>query len=162
MKHVKKDAPFYHRGLQFECTRCGKCCTGYPGFVYLSENDIDSIAKFLKMSKGSFARKYTRSVHVFEEPRMSLTEKPPYDCVFWDGLCTIYPVRPYQCRSYPFWKRNLVSEREWEKVGSTCPGINRGRVHSRIEIDAWVQNVPSYKCETFLSWPDIYSVVKSQ
>ena len=151
MKH-KQDEPFYSRGLQFECTRCGKCCTAYPGFVYLSEHDIDSIAKFLKLNKGSFISRYTRRVEIFHEPRLSLIEKPPFDCIFWDSLCTIYPVRPYQCRSYPFWKRNLVSEREWEKVGNICPGINRGRVHSRVEIDWWIRNTPPYNCEQFSSW----------
>src|SRR5262245_18529291 len=25
--------PWYQDGLEFTCTRCGKCCTGEPGFV---------------------------------------------------------------------------------------------------------------------------------
>ncbi|HEB31252.1 MAG TPA: YkgJ family cysteine cluster protein [Spirochaetes bacterium] len=149
--HSQKKARFYVKGLQFECTKCGKCCTGFPGFVYLSESDILSITKYLKENIGRFLIKYTKNVSLFHENRYSLIEKPNYDCVFWDSLCTIYPARPYQCRTYPFWKKHVVSEREWEKAGKFCPGINRGIVHSKDLIENFVQNIPGYAIRKFSS-----------
>ena len=148
---AQRQTPIYEKGLQFECTRCGKCCTGFPGFVYLSEPTIVSIAEYLNESINRFMIKYTKTVSVFHEKRFSLIEKPNYDCIFWDDLCMIYPVRPYQCVAYPFWKRHLVSKREWEKAARFCPGINRGTVHSKSVIEELVQNVPDYDIRKFSS-----------
>jgi Fe-S-cluster containining protein len=71
--------------------------------------------------------------------------------VFWKTLCTIYEARPYQCRSFPFWKRHLVSSREWEKVGDRCPGINRGKLHTASEIEGFAQGTPDYAIDRFTS-----------
>jgi Fe-S-cluster containining protein len=142
---------FYAHGLQFECLNCGNCCTGAPGYVYLSEGDIASIAEFLKKDKGTIMKQYTRRVHIFGEKRLSLTEKPNLDCVFWNKLCTIYEARPYQCRSFPFWKRHLVSSREWEKVGQRCPGVNRGPLYTAFQIEELVHGTPGYNIDLFYS-----------
>ena len=142
-------ARFYTQGLQFECLKCGACCTGAPGYVYLSEEDIASIAEFLKKDKGTILAHYTRIVHMFGERRYSLTEKPNFDCVFWRKLCTIYEARPYQCRSFPFWKRHLVSSREWEKAGQRCPGIGRGPLYTAHQIDELAYGTPSYNIDLF-------------
>jgi hypothetical protein len=141
--------PFYAKGLQFECLNCGKCCTGFPGFVYLSERDIARASEFLRVGKGEFVERHTRIVSVFHERRLSLTERKNFDCVFWEDGCTIYPARPYQCEAFPFWNRHLVSRREWEKTTSTCGGIGRGRVYSRVEIERFAREVPSYDIDTF-------------
>src|SRR5262249_20146618 len=37
--------PWYHEGLQFRCTRCGKCCTGEPGNVWENDDEIAAIAR---------------------------------------------------------------------------------------------------------------------
>lgn len=142
--------PFYEKGLQFECTRCRKCCTGFPGYVYLSETDIKNISEFLQTDKEGFIKRYTRIVHVFHEERLSLIEKVDYTCIFWDKICTIYPTRPHQCRTYPFWKRYLVSAREWNKAHEFCPGINRGRLHTKSEIEHFAGDIPNYDISKFL------------
>lgn len=52
-----------------------------------------------------------------------------YDCVFLredaDGKrgCSIYPVRPTQCRTWPFWPSNLKSRSAWESSAQSCPGM---------------------------------------
>ena len=143
------DRGFYSRGLQFECLKCGNCCTGAPGFVYLSRADIASIANFLQKDYESFITEYTRVIRIFGERRLSLTERSNFDCVFWNRTCIIYEARPYQCRSFPFWKRHLVSSREWDKVGERCPGINRGIVYTAETIDELLQGVPDYNLDHF-------------
>jgi hypothetical protein len=51
----------------------------------------------------------------------------------------IYPVRPLQCRTYPFWFQNLRSEKKWRLTGTACPGIGQGRRYSKDEILALLQ-----------------------
>ena len=52
-----------------------------------------------------------------------------------DHTCAIYPVRPKQCATWPFWEENLERER-WEgPVRERCPGIGQGRLHSAEEIE---------------------------
>lgn len=113
---------WYREGLLFKCTGCGKCCTGFPGNVWLTEDDILRIISYLKISVDEFAERYVKVV----EGRLSLRETlPHYDCVFYkDKLCTIYPVRPTQCATYPFWPALLESEEAWEKEAMFCEGIN--------------------------------------
>ena len=77
-------------------------------------------------------------VHFGGISQVSLTEQTNYDCVFWaDGGCTVYPARPLQCRSFPFWEDNIASQNAWEAAAADCPGIGRGPVHTFAEIDYW-------------------------
>ena len=34
---------WYKDGLRFECTGCGKCCSGFPGFVWVTEEEMQGI-----------------------------------------------------------------------------------------------------------------------
>jgi len=56
-------------------------------------------------------------------------------CPFLDnGTCSIYKVRPVQCRSWPFWEENLDEWTWHEEVAAICPGANRGRLYTISEI----------------------------
>ena len=113
---------WYKDGLKFKCKKCSNCCTGYPGYVFLEKREIDILYKFLKISKKDFLRKYTR----FVKGKISLKENfKNYDCCFLkDKKCTIYDVRPMQCKKYPWWKDNLRSKEAWDSLQKDCPGIN--------------------------------------
>jgi Fe-S-cluster containining protein len=132
----RKDVPvaggeWYADGLQFECTRCNQCCTGEPGYVWVDRNRVVSIADFLAMSVREFLTRYCRRVWW----RVSLKEMDNGDCVFLTPQgCSIYPVRPEQCRTFPFWPDNLTSRGRWEAVGKRCPGVGKGRLYSLDEI----------------------------
>jgi len=114
------------KGLRFECTECGKCCTGSPGYTWLSEGEIEAIAEHLGLEIQEFADRFLRKVG----SRWSLKENPKsFDCVFLkENKCAIYPVRPTQCRTYPWWLQNLTSEEAWSRAAKTCEGIGRGGV----------------------------------
>jgi Fe-S-cluster containining protein len=116
------DAPWFSKGLSFQCTGCGKCCTGSPGYVWVTEEEIQSMADYLKMTKEEFIKQYVRQVG----HRLSLRERPRnFDCVFLkDKQCTLYPVRPKQCKTFPWWKENLSSVEAWEEAAKWCEGIN--------------------------------------
>jgi Fe-S-cluster containining protein len=134
------DTPFFAWGLRFTCRRCSKCCRHEPGYVFLSENDIDVFSRGMRVEKDIFVRKYCREVKINGRCRLSLTEKPNFDCVFWEeGGCAAYPWRPLQCRSYPFWHPNLVSRQAWETLRESCPGVGVGDLHSREEIEGWLK-----------------------
>ena len=129
--------PWYAAGLRFECTGCGYCCSGQPGYVYVTEEEIRVLADRLKMKLQEFEARFVRELPGGEK---SLVERPNGDCVFLDlysRRCLVYEVRPRQCRSFPFWPSQLRSERDWEKVCRTCPGCGRGRLYSREEIEQW-------------------------
>lgn len=112
---------WYADGLPFECTGCGGCCTGSPGYTWASEAEILQMAIYLKMSPLEFGRRFLRRVG----NRYSLLEtKPHYDCIFLqDKRCRIYPVRPTQCRTFPFWPENLRSQEDWQETARRCEGI---------------------------------------
>ncbi|MCP4594355.1 MAG: YkgJ family cysteine cluster protein [bacterium] len=127
---------WYRAGLAFECTQCGNCCSGPPGYVWVTKKEIRAIARFLGRTDEWLSAAQLRRVRF----RYSLTERPDGDCVFLkrDGDlvgCTIYPVRPLQCRTWPFWSYNLTSEQAWNRSTETCPGINRGRRHDFVSIE---------------------------
>jgi len=131
---------FYAEGLRFECMRCSQCCRGAPGYVFLGQEDIKELARGLGISERRVQARYCRTVGVGGFQRVSLRERANYDCIFWqDGGCMVYSHRPLQCRSYPFWPANLVGAQRWEELKSCCPGVGRGRLHSREEIQEWLR-----------------------
>lgn len=124
-KHNSSSLPWYKDGLHFKCTECGKCCTGNPGYVWATEEEMAAIAAYLDIPVDLFKRKYTRQKNF----RYSLIERKTmqgeYECVFLDGKkCKIYPVRPKQCRKFPWWKENLNSKESWCQAAESCEGIN--------------------------------------
>src|SRR3954470_11236342 len=138
------DVPWYADGLQFTCQQCGNCCTGGPGYVWISDIEIDRLAEHLKLPRKTVLEKYCRKIG----NKISLKEfRSPaglYDCVFLKEIpvepkdknkgkvvqtrriCEIYPVRPLQCRTFPFWDGILASPERWEEAKKRCPGMDRG------------------------------------
>jgi len=140
MKIRVSKTPWYSAGLAFECTGCGLCCAGpQEGFVWVSKKQIAEIADYLSITQAEMMRKYVRKV----QRRLSLVERSDNkDCIFLtdDGAgnrkCRIYPVRPTQCRTWPFWPNNLATPTDWALAGLRCPGINRGNLQSYDQIEA--------------------------
>jgi len=126
------ELPWYADGLSFTCTRCGKCCTGEPGFVWVTDSELEAIAHFRGEPIEEVTQLYTRR----SKGRRTLREKANGDCVFFDREqgCTIYPVRPPQCRTWPFWESNLDSLESWERTESVCPGSGQGELIPVEEI----------------------------
>jgi Fe-S-cluster containining protein len=124
--------PWYRDGLRFECTQCGDCCTGAPGFVWVSGEEIAGLARFRGEPVEQVTALYTRVV----DGRRSLRERANGDCVFYDHRagCTVYPVRPRQCRTWPFWESNVESPAAWQRTCAVCPGSGKGELISAEEI----------------------------
>ena len=127
---------WYSGGLAFECTQCGDCCSGSAGYVWVNQEEINAMAQRIGMDAAEFEQKFVKRVGM----RRSLTERPNGDCVFLGPSgCTIYPVRPIQCRTFPFWNEYVRSLSGWDAAARRCPGVNKGRVYTRAEIEALVK-----------------------
>ena len=130
-----RDAQSSDEGLRFGCTMCGACCTGPEGYVLLTDDEASAMATELGLPEPEFRERFTRTTSL----GLSLDEHETehgFDCVFLDresvpgkAVCGVYGARPAQCRTWPFWKSNLSSERAWQRASSTCPGIDRGKLH---------------------------------
>lgn len=123
MSEEESKEPWYKEGLKFGCTQCGKCCTGFPGYTWVTVEEIEEIARFLNMEITEFAESYLRMV----DGDFALLEySPNYDCCFLkENRCSVYPVRPKQCRTFPWWQKNLESKEAWEEAAKYCEGINK-------------------------------------
>jgi hypothetical protein len=130
------DKPWYHKGLKFQCTQCGDCCTGAPGYVWVNQEEIESLAAQIgETDVEQFERLYVRTVGI----RKSLKEFPNGDCVFFDDQtrkCTVYGARPRQCRTWPFWESNLRTPEDWQRTCDVCPGSGRGKLYQIEHIEA--------------------------
>ena len=128
--------PWYQVGLRFECTQCGNCCTGAPGYVWVNDEEIQALSDVSgEANLERFKELYTRRVG----SRRSLNEFANGDCVFFDAearKCTVYAGRPRQCRTWPFWDSNLESAEDWTHTCAVCPGAGKGKLYSIEQIEA--------------------------
>jgi hypothetical protein len=118
--------PYYERRpLRFECTGCGKCCTGTSDyFIAVSRAEQRRIQEHLGISWRWFRRRY---LFRFDDETESL-RMPGGRCEFLgdDNRCRIYKVRPLQCRTYPYWPELVGSLFSWRLETRRCEGIGRG------------------------------------
>jgi uncharacterized protein len=127
------EKPWFDKGLRFECTACGDCCTGAPGYVWVNREEIAGLAKRLQLEVAEFEKQFVRKVGI----RKSLIEYSNGDCVFFDPdkrKCTVYEDRPRQCRTWPFWASNVATEAAWEQTCEACPGSGKGKLHSAKQV----------------------------
>jgi len=91
--------------------------------VYLAAGDVPRIANFLGISLEEFERRY-----VYRTARRARLRVPrDVQCYFLrEGGCSIHPVKPVQCRIFPFWPELVKSRREWKKTARYCPGMGKG------------------------------------
>ena len=119
MKLICKDGFDYcfHEDACKECE--GNCCIGESGYIWVTREEIKNIANFLKMDVEAFIDKYLFKVGY----KFSIKEKKyknGFACIFFDNGCQIYPVRPKQCKSFPFWD---YFKDKIELLQKECPGV---------------------------------------
>lgn len=93
------------------------------GYVYLTEDDVKNAAAHVGLTAAAFEERY-----VYRTRHMRRLRKPPKSQCHFLGAegCRIHPVKPVQCRLFPFWPELVASRREWTKTGKWCPGIGKG------------------------------------
>jgi len=108
--------------------------------VWIGDDELARLAGFLGQPVETVRKQYTRPAL----GRRTIVEHPvTHDCIFLTPGpcdsgggkgCSIYEVRPAQCRTWPFWKSNLATPDHWARAGGRCPGINRGGRFDLAEI----------------------------
>ncbi|MBC7834194.1 MAG: YkgJ family cysteine cluster protein [Phycisphaerales bacterium] len=126
--------------LSFGCTLCGNCCSGPPGYVLMTDDELAALAKRLGISTKCFIAEYT----VMSEEGRSLKERPSergLDCIFLDrekipgkAVCGVYEDRPAQCRTWPFWPSVTKSRVTWDRAKRSCPGMDKGKPYTVQQI----------------------------
>jgi Fe-S-cluster containining protein len=129
----KKKESWWHGGVKFSCQGSGKCCVsrGSYGYVYLTLDDRRALARHLGLATGAFTRKYCE-----REGGIWKLRDFNEECRFLEGKsCGVYEARPTQCRTWPFWPENMSGKAWSREVAAYCPGVGRGRVIPREEIE---------------------------
>jgi len=105
------------------CKKCGgKCCTGESGNIFASKDELLKIQEFLGLSKEEFQKRFLKKVG-FRLSFKELAFEDGFACVFFDQEkrnCSIYQLRPNQCKSFPFWEYFKTHKEELKKE---CIGI---------------------------------------
>ncbi len=107
-----------------KCATCeGNCCIGESGYIWISMQEIETLAKHLNItSKECFEKYLIKYGYKFSIKERKISENN-YACIFFDldkKQCSIYEARPTQCRTFPFWehfKENI------DEVIQECPAI---------------------------------------
>ena len=105
------------------CEICpGHCCRGEPGNIWITTGDILRMSRFLQTNPIDFIPHYLNRIN----NRLSIKErvgKQGVECIFFDSFqrcCSIYPARPLQCRTFPFWE---YFKKHMDILLKECPGI---------------------------------------
>lgn len=133
------ETPWWSDGLYFSCVGCGRCCKGEPGTVSLTEAEMELISQSMKITLLEFQELYMWRKY----GKLSLKERDNYDCVFLDNAtdkCKIYPLRPFQCSSFPFWPELMRSKIMWDRYAALCPGMNQGKYYDFAAIKQYLEN----------------------
>lgn len=113
--------------FRFACSRCGHCCSGGEGYVWLDPDEIEPLARALEMHPESFLEHPERDAADPRtgERRLALRELADGRCTPLEGrnACRAYSARPAHCRTFPYWPSVLAGGAGFEAARATCPGI---------------------------------------
>jgi Fe-S-cluster containining protein len=109
--------------FRFSCTRCGHCCSGGSGHVWLEEGEIPALARALGTSPERFAERHVRRVGERLSLRENENEGGRCALLIGKNTCSVYEARPEHCRRFPYWESVLGDPQAFEAARATCPGI---------------------------------------
>lgn len=110
---------------RFKCQQSGNCCRR-EGYVYVTPQEMSDMAKFLGVALAEFQKKY-----VIREEGWSLISSPTHrDGCFLNqsNQCSIYPVRPKECKTYPNWESIWQTKEGVLAELAMCPGLKKAFV----------------------------------
>ena len=102
--------------------------------MLVSDAEIEVLALRASLGPEEFRAVYTRRLR---GGALSLRERSDGTCILYaaERGCTVYPDRPRQCRTWPFWRSVLRSPERWAEEAQDCPGMGRGPLHSAAQIE---------------------------
>jgi Fe-S-cluster containining protein len=112
------------RSIGFSCRRCGACCrpdSDDPGLVFVSHDEVGALVACGAGSWDEVAGPYPEFLPCGKGSAVTFGWCLRHEnggCRFLsDRGCTVYPARPWICRTYPF------ALAEGELAVSDCPGL---------------------------------------
>lgn len=139
----KPRKPWYSKGLQFQCTGSGECCTAHGEYdrVYVDDSEARVAARLLGISVLRFEELYC----VFEEGERQMDMSSGACPMLKERRCGIYSARPVQCRTWPFWHQNLKRSVWRQEVAPFCKGVGQGRLYTQEEIEASADELEAHE-----------------
>ena len=116
-----------------DCLGCTNCCqTLKPDF---REHDLDKVAVHLGLSMEALKASY------LQQNPQGIWQPKTLPCPFLasTGHCTIYAVRPVDCRDFPHTDKTSFAQRSWTHAENvvTCPAVY-GILERMEEKMGWV------------------------
>lgn len=104
---------------EIDCLTCANCCKTTSPIFY--ENDIDRLAKALRVKPGDFVDKYL----MIDSDKDYVLKVAPCPFLGADNYCSVYEARPKACREYPHTNRKkMVQVLDLAlKNTSICPAV---------------------------------------
>ena len=112
---------------KFDSARCssceGNCCIGESGYIWINKAECEKLANHLEITLEKLGEDHLRKVGYKYSLKEKQIDHNNFACEFFDldkKQCSIYEVRPTQCRTFPFWdyfKNNI------EELKEECPAI---------------------------------------
>ena len=106
------------------CNSCkGNCCIGESGYIWINAQEMQALAIHLGLPIEELKRIYLNKIdYKFSIKEVKLSSSN-FACCFFDldkKQCSVYAVRPTQCRTFPFW--DYFKENK-EEVYKECPAV---------------------------------------
>jgi Fe-S-cluster containining protein len=104
---------------EVDCLQCANCCKTTSPIFY--QNDIERVAKSLRMKPGDFVEKYLR----IDEDSDYVLKSSPCPFLDADNYCGVYEDRPKACREYPHTNRKKmvqITELTFKNT-KVCPAV---------------------------------------
>jgi Fe-S-cluster containining protein len=104
---------------EIDCLECANCCKTTSPIFY--QNDIERLAKALRMKPGDFIEKYLR----IDEDKDYVLKSSPCPFLGHDNYCSVYADRPKACREYPHTDRKKMVQITDLTLRNTlvCPAV---------------------------------------
>jgi len=106
----------------FKCQNSGNCCKA-GGYVYVTSDNIEKMAKILQTSPIDFRQTYTQKDNGWD-----IIASPNFNtnCLLDENnRCKVYEARPLACRTYPNWPSIWQSDKTLIKESKSCPGLKQ-------------------------------------
>ena len=133
-KFTKKEIEYATEGknFSFSCTKCGNCCKGV-GSIYFSDTELNKIYKYLGLSREKDKEILYKKLIQRKENSYHIHDINAPCFFLKNNICSIYKVRPLQCKTFPFWPSVFQSPDDLQWYKKECPGISTASSNSKIK-----------------------------
>jgi Fe-S-cluster containining protein len=120
---IKQDG-FDYSFDEYRCATCeGNCCIGESGYIWVSPTEMVEMAEHLNQELSEFKKQSLDKIgYKYSIKELQISDNS-FACKFFDlskKQCSIYEVRPSQCRTFPFWEYFKTNS---EELRQECPAV---------------------------------------